>query len=325
MLVHFSEPFRFDQDPLKMDNTRYHGGFRQDELGALVSLCLGRRIKAGGETRWFKSGGDPVGQPVDWGKRQSPVLMLDDDYLVLPDVAGRNAEAGQYFMAGANMDDLHPIKSVPYITSGQYITLIRAARYYQDALWIAESEPNLAWLMIVSALESAAGEYSSTLGTPEEILRESRTDLVKLLQEAGGDELVRKVALLMEPELRATRKFINFVLDFLPTPPPRRPSHLYNQVDWSKAEQRKLLNKIYQYRSNALHGGIPFPYPMNQPPPRVWEDDPAPPEIPEGLGTTALGGTWARADTPITLNTFHYIARGALLKWWSSLSEPSVS
>jgi hypothetical protein len=36
----------------------------------------------------------------------------------------------------------------------------RAARLYQDALWIVESEPNLAWIMLVSTVETAAKEWS---------------------------------------------------------------------------------------------------------------------------------------------------------------------
>ena len=29
-----------------------------------------------------------------------------------------------------------------------------------------------------------------------------------------------------------------------------------------------------------------------------------------------MGGVWVPKDLPINLNTFHYVARNSLLKWW---------
>jgi hypothetical protein len=37
---------------------------------------------------------------------------------------------------------------------GDATALVRSARFYSDALWIAEAEPDLAWLFLVSALEA---------------------------------------------------------------------------------------------------------------------------------------------------------------------------
>jgi hypothetical protein len=42
-----------------------------------------------------------------------------------------------------------------------------------------------------------------------------------------------------------------------------------------------------------------------------------PSEVPlTGLASHSRGGTWLPKDCPINLHCFHYIARGALLKWW---------
>src|SRR4051812_3786080 len=38
-------------------DVRYHGGYIQDELAALLSLTLGIRLKAGGATRHFQTNG----------------------------------------------------------------------------------------------------------------------------------------------------------------------------------------------------------------------------------------------------------------------------
>ena len=51
-------------DLKKTDISRFHGGGIEDEVAALVSLCLRVRLKSGGMTRLFLTGGsDPKGQP----------------------------------------------------------------------------------------------------------------------------------------------------------------------------------------------------------------------------------------------------------------------
>jgi hypothetical protein len=77
--------------------------------------------------------------------------------------------------------------------------------------------------MLVSSLEAAASEFNSAKGSAEERLRDSKPDLIKILEVAGGSDLVTKVAGLIEPSLGATKKFIDFTLNFLPTLPEKRP------------------------------------------------------------------------------------------------------
>ena len=61
---------------------------------------------------------------------------------------------------------------------------------------------------------------------------------------------------------------------------------------------------------------MPFPAPMCEPPfkHKEWE---ACAEKPIG-GMSAYGGTWLADDLPMYLNTFEYIARNAINKWWTS-------
>ena len=59
----------YNQTKLKMNKTdvkRYHGGDIVDEIAALVSLCFGFRLMAGGVTREFRIN-DPKGRPVSYG------------------------------------------------------------------------------------------------------------------------------------------------------------------------------------------------------------------------------------------------------------------
>ncbi len=301
------------QAPLDMsetDESRYHGGGLIDELAALTSVALGVRIRAGDESRRFEPGRDPHGKPSDFRYEPKPIVRVQPNRLILPSVA-----IGQH-----PMSQLEIMKSIPRIKSDRYVNLIRACRSYQDALWIAESEPNLAWLMFVSALETTANNVYTTNASPDERLRDAKPDLAELLEKCGGDELVHKVAKSIAHTLGATKKFIDFTMQFMPDKPDRRPDLDSLQVKWSESGLKKILRKVYGYRSRALHDGIPFPVPMLRSPFYDSPDSPASEVPPMGL-SHSHGGTWRPEDTPINLHCFHYITRGALLKWWEEMSE----
>jgi hypothetical protein len=121
----------------------------------------------------------------------------------------------------------------------------------------------------------------------------------------------------MAPLLGAAEKFVAFVLRHLPPAPAARPPE-HAQVNWSRGAMRKAINRIYDYRSRALHAGVPFPIPMCYPPDnhREWN---APAERPTAQAMGAAGAAWLAKDTPMTLNTFAYLVRGVLAHWWETL------
>ena len=192
---------QFLSNRLETDESLYHGGDTVDELAALTSVALGVRIRAGDESRRFESGEDRYGQPFDWRINPKPVVHVQPNRLnlILPSVVGTHS-----------MSQLKIMKSIPRIKPARYVNLIRACRSYQDALWIAESAPNLAWLMFVSALETAANDVYTTDASPSERLRQSKPALEGLLKEHGGDKLVDQVAELIADTFGATQKFIKF-------------------------------------------------------------------------------------------------------------------
>ncbi len=51
------------------------------------------------------------------------------------------------------------------------VAVLRAARLYQDALWISDSDLSQAWVQLVSTLESAAGAWRPTKLPPIDRLR----------------------------------------------------------------------------------------------------------------------------------------------------------
>lgn len=311
--IHLTQPFP-PPDKFETDERFYHGGDTVDELAALTSVALGVRIRAGHESRRFEPGPDqdPYGRPSDWRDNPKPVVRVQPNRLnlILPSVVGEHP-----------MSQLKILRSIPQIKPARYVRLIRACKFYQEALWIAEFSPNLAWLMFVSALETAANDVYTTDASPGERLRASKEDLAELLKDHGGDELVDRVAELIADTFGATQKFIKFTLKFKPNEPDQRPDPESCQVKWSNSGLKKILNKVYEYRSRALHAGKPFPAPMLRSPFYDSPDSPAS-EVPlTGLASHSHGGTWTPEDTPINLHCFHYITRGALLKWWKKMAE----
>ena len=268
----------------KTDVSRYHGGLAEDEIAALASLKCGVRLRSGSQTRMFEANGDPHGRPVSWiGNRADPVLgqFTRTRRLVLPTVTGEHS-----------MMPIEEMKSFPLLAPRQAIALVRAARLYQDALWLSESEPNLSWLMLVSAVEAAAKVWRAS-------------------QKKGRSKNGLK------------KKFVVFLLEHLPPPPEKRPAN-WGQITWSHESLSQAFTKIYEYRSKALHEGVPFPAPMCEPPVKEDPSWQAAGEnlIGRGLAISMHGGTWLATDLPMTLHVFEYIARRAINACWSSVARP---
>ena len=284
------------------DTSRYHGGTLVDEIASLAALTMGCRIRSGGITRMFWPE-DPLGRP-----------QADSDIPSLPPRRRRAAllrrARGEHNLNGSLLPLLD---SYPRIAPVQATSLVRAARLYSDALWIVESDPQLAWLFLVSALEAVATPIHVQTANAKDVFCATYSDLAKTLDTSGGDSLVETVATRLLPLMKSTARFINFVLAHLPEPLEPRP-HPNMQLDWSASSMKKHLSKIYELRSRALHDGTPFPEPM-------CDAQPLPSEVPVGYGMGTKGGYWLREDTPMLLDTFEHITRGALLRWWSSIAE----
>lgn len=295
-------------DMSRTDDSLYHGGGLVDEIAALASLSLGIRLLNGGISREFgATDDDPYGRPSESWRVPRPVLRFPGDGPLLPSVRGSRS-----------LQDLQRLGTIPTIEPSRYVSLIRACRSYQEALWIAESQPNLGWLLLVSAIETAANDVFSAEPDSVERLKTAKPELATHLEEIGGQQHLRFVADQIAPTLGVTRKFIDLVMKFLPDPPPDRPQGNGLRLKWTKKHLKKILRKVYGYRSRALHAGKPFPAPMFRPPFKAKLDEPGS-EVPlAGLATYSTGGTWLAKDVPINLHSFHYITRQVLLKWWKN-------
>ena len=301
----------FDQpsDMSRTDESKYHGGWFDDEIVALASLCLGVRLASGGISRRFDLAQDPYGQPVEWDRKPKPAFGIYRYGPVLSDLRAERA-----------LDGLARLESILSIEPRRYISLVRACSLYRDALWISESSPHLAWMLLISALETGADDsnrMSSTFSSVYDILKLNYPDLTATLERVGGVGHAQEVASAIGDTLRSTKKFIDFVLRFMPEPPATRPPERMRFI-WTPTNLKKMLSTVYGYRSQALHAGTPFPEPMLMSPYFAFGEGIVP-ELPlTGGGAASSGATWTAKDLPINLHTFHYITRNALLKWWDS-------
>jgi hypothetical protein len=140
-----ANPDKADPEHLETNVGGYHGGNISDEIASLVSLALDRRMKAAGAVRSFLPGEDPLGHPRQLEHRQ-PYLASPAGRPVLPRMTDT-----------VLLDDCVPLlQRYPKLSAEQANALLRAARAYQQALWVAEDDPALAWLKLISAIETAA-------------------------------------------------------------------------------------------------------------------------------------------------------------------------
>jgi hypothetical protein len=185
------------------------------------------------------------------------------------------------------------------------------AEYVRDVLWIADGDPNLAWLELVSALEAAAIRGSRDRRRPYERLSDAWPELGEVLSRAPN-RIRDEASKLLADQVKVTNRVVAFVRQHQPPPPATRPSG-WGRVNWDVLPE--LVHRMYRWRSRALHEGIPMPAPMCIPPSIIGG---APEEGAMSGGYGAAGASWTGSDIPLMLHTFAHVVRGSVLRWWQS-------
>lgn len=296
------------------DTKSFHGGGPSDEVAALVSLMLGIRTKPGPITKTFSGQGGSGERPI---RRQEKHCFprIDSECQVIP-----NAVAGgpRAFEGIELFDEFFKFDAT------DANALMKSARSYQKALLVSEDDPTLSWLFLVTAIEGAA-KCSINAGKDSlELYSEMEPEFSEKLRRLCPNAL-EMISDKYAELSRNTWKFIEFMMKYHPSAPDKRPK-CWAQLDWTKDSLNRDFKTIYKHRSVTLHEGTPFPDPMCMKPPKTgsccWET-PIPyrntnPNI-KKPPSTSLGGKWSDKDLPMFLNTFEYIARKSLLKWWGEL------
>lgn len=298
--------------PLKTDVSRYHGGTLRDEMASLYSLALGVRLKAGGVVREFEEGNE-YGKPRIPRPDETPIFLppRDDRYILPFHPTERDLELMQDYV---NLYGL--------LEPQQASTLIQSARLYQDAVWIAESDPEISWLLLVSAIEVAADHwYNQENPDIQKQLQDLKPELFQALSGLENDhiEAIAIVSKALQGTIGVTKKFKQFLSRFKPKEPlSNRPKSW--QIEWNEAVLARVFKVVYDHRSKALHGGTPFPKPMCRPPIRDHQNGMFVERPAIGLAEVYLGASWKEEDVPIHLHVFEYIVRHSLLGWWKNMA-----
>jgi len=280
-----------------------------DELAALVSLFLGIRAKAGAVNRLFYSPEDRFGKPIEYEGKNEPLLPITSG---LPQIIRLGSIR--------NLTDIEILRDLPRSEIGDVNALVKAARQYQQAIWVADSDPNLAWLILVSAIEIVAERWSSEAKSPRERLETWNKGIFDLLLENLCDKTINKIAKALSNITRSTSKFVEFICEFYSGEPENRPRE-FARFSFNTENIRSAAKIVYSHRSNSLHNGVAFPRPMCEAPKilRFSEDDvdAVPPEKPTYRAASSAGAVWKDTDTPMLLHTFEHITRTAIISWWT--------
>lgn len=290
-------------DPLpQMDKPTigtWHGGWLADELAALLSVVLGVRCMAGGVIRRYHGARD---RGVPMQTEQIPSAPPPPQRSTTPQIPNCIRRV-----------DLGPARKLmeayPRLSPGTATALLRAARQYQQALWIADGDPNTAWLQLVSAVEVLAVHELVDDQRPSEIVSHMWPEMADALALAPAN-VRNDVSELLAPQLKAAARYRRFLRRFSPPAPDERPA--YGRVDWRKLP--RAVNQVYTLRSVALHTGVPFPISMCMPP--YQDDDGRYVERDFSLGVGSGDAYWSADQLPMLLHTYAYIVGGAIRRWW---------
>lgn len=104
---------------------------------------------------------------------------------------------------------LTPFDDFAELPADAATAVVRSARLFQQALWIADSDPNFSWILL-SSIETAANFWRRAVEAPAESFAAWKPHLANRLVEAGGPTLLKEVASELVGVTRATKKFIDF-------------------------------------------------------------------------------------------------------------------
>lgn len=257
------------------DDSRYVGGTADDEVASLLALALGTRVRAGGRVREWRNE-DPLGRPVEYDRHPSRPPRAPGPAVVPCLSEPRNLESAAALLGGYGVID-----------PGKAVRLARSARLYSSAIWIADADPNMAWLLLVSAVETAASTTDARRG--------------------------------------ATRRFCDFLAERAPDPPPVRAP--WSTVDWTRLGELAASIYDMRSRALHDGRPFPDPMlraPRWETNLENDLDEGASAgyiERPDGIAQFSHDAVWSSADMPMLLWVFEYIVRGSLQGWWLDLSR----
>jgi hypothetical protein len=238
----------------------YHGGGIADEIVALSSLFLRRRLELG------------------------PVVRVDDIPRMFE--TRTNQLSPDLVKGQSNLSDLASwFRLVMNLAPKWHHPFILSTKLYQQALDLINVSPDLAYLNLVSAIEVLAQDHDGI----EPGLEDLDGQLASLVQRVADRELSKQITeRILGRERWISRKFVDLIVTHTDASfwdDERRPK--LGKVEPEQLSD--LMKKVYQQRSRTLHAGEPFP-------PHIFDRTHQGEELPLGLGYTVRGRKWERKD-----------------------------
>ncbi|TKJ44007.1 hypothetical protein CEE36_02485 [candidate division TA06 bacterium B3_TA06] len=238
----------------------YHGGGITQELIALASLYFRKRLKLLGMVRQND-------KPL---RIKLPKQRIDEALI--------SGESHLFKLR----EWLEKIRKLEPTYHQSYMF---AVNLYCQALNIIEDRPDVAYLNLISTIETLCQDTD----VGEVKLSDVDSELAKMVGEIKDEDLRNRLEkAICEKEGLIRRKFVKFILDhvegnFWGV------SNSYKDGDVRPDELEDLLNKIYKQRSRTLHNGEPFP-------PYIFSSPQFGADIPMGEWTVVGERKWFKED-----------------------------
>lgn len=247
------------------------------EVCALASVVLRRRINLG------------------------PLVRLDDKPMR---VASQSPNQSPQLVAGKiNLADLAPaIEKIRVLPDNLHEAFLLSCRFYQEALDLLDEKPDVAYLLLVSAIEI----FVARLG-----MRNTEADFPPNLTAAlaAVPEVERQIVVARLLQDRGIEKhFVKFINEHIThkfwEASPNKLTPAEGRIEPTEIED--LLSRIYDQRSKMVHAGEPLPPNIRNPPESAAEID-------RGLEVSALGRKWRRDEFLPYVRFFERLVQHALL------------
>ena len=211
------------------------------------------------------------------------------------------------------------------------VYIIKASKLYSDAIFLGETDPNIAFVLLVSSIESVAEDFFCSSGInnfTDLFVKESEICEIMKKTKAKYGVQNKKISDLFindksnkNTKIPIDIKFMFFLIKFMPHESPPNIGDISEnyQLNWNeKIKMLEAFATIYNYRSRYLHDGTSFPLPMLlsplQFPFKFYPEKPPANCYHEGIYFDEMA-------LPMYLYVFEYIVQKSIKNWWLDLSN----
>jgi hypothetical protein len=231
------------------------------EICAFASVVLRRRIALG------------------------PLVRRDDKPMRVAVVG--TAQSPQLLEGKIGLADLAPaVDRLRALPEHLHEAFLLSCRFYQEALELLDTKPDVAYLLLVSAIEVFIAKLG--LRQAEEDFAVNIKDALLAVPEPHRAVLVKR---LLEVDRGIQKNFVKFMLDYITPAFWERSSKHLSPADGRIEEHEigDLMIRVYSQRSQMVHAGEPLPPNIVNPPETAAEID-------RSAEVSALGRRWTQAE-----------------------------